>query len=166
MNHLKASIASTDGTIDALVDKGAKFVIDTSNLVHYVGEPEVQAQRAYGDETTPVGVAMGLASNDTGGLIFYIETAKVEGSQQTGLMVKEKIIAAKRNGVKIIILPTANRRDVEMISSNDVEGLQFHFVDKYNEIYDIAFACDDPTMGHHSSEEIQRSPSPPRKVLF
>lgn len=30
---------------------------------------------------------MGLASNDTGGLIFYIETAKVEGSQQTGLMV-------------------------------------------------------------------------------
>lgn len=80
--------------------------------------------------------------------------------------VKEKIIAAKRNGVKIIIFPSANRRDVEMISSNDVKGLEFHFVDKYNEIYDIAFACDDPTMGHHSSEEIQRSPSPPRKVLF
>jgi len=56
--------------------------------------------------------------------------------------VKEKTIAARRSGVKMIIFPSANRRDFDELASNVKEGLQVHFVDTYNEIYDIAFASD------------------------
>ena len=56
--------------------------------------------------------------------------------------MKEKTIAARRSGVKTIIFPSANRRDFDELASNVKEGLQVHFVDTYNEIYDIAFASD------------------------
>ncbi|TVU47322.1 hypothetical protein EJB05_06918, partial [Eragrostis curvula] len=59
--------------------------------------------------------------------------------------VKEKTIAARRSGVKTIIFPSANRRDFDELASNVKEGLEVHFVDKYSEIYDIAFTSDDET---------------------
>ncbi|KAJ1297472.1 hypothetical protein BS78_01G379300 [Paspalum vaginatum] len=59
--------------------------------------------------------------------------------------VKEKTIAARRSGVKTIIFPSANRRDFDELASNVKEGLEVHFVDKYNEIYDIAFTRDAET---------------------
>ncbi|RLN17296.1 hypothetical protein C2845_PM02G28300 [Panicum miliaceum] len=61
--------------------------------------------------------------------------------------VKEKTIAARRSGVKTIIFPSANRRDFDELASNVKEGLEVHFVDTYNEIYDIAFASDAETQG-------------------
>lgn len=59
--------------------------------------------------------------------------------------VKEKTIAARRNGVKAIIFPSANRRDFDELASNIKDGLEVHFVDKYSEIYDIAFTSDAET---------------------
>ena len=59
--------------------------------------------------------------------------------------MKEKTIAARRSGVKTIIFPSANRRDFDELASNVKEGLEVHFVDKYNEIYDIAFTSDTKT---------------------
>jgi ATP-dependent Lon protease len=59
--------------------------------------------------------------------------------------VKEKTIAARRSGVKTIIFPSANRRDFDELASNVKEGLKVHFVDKYGEIYDIAFTSDAET---------------------
>jgi len=58
--------------------------------------------------------------------------------------VKEKTIAARRSGVKTIIFPSANRRDFDELASN-VKGLEVHFVDKYSEIYNIAFTSDTKT---------------------
>ncbi|GJM93199.1 hypothetical protein PR202_ga09739 [Eleusine coracana subsp. coracana] len=52
--------------------------------------------------------------------------------------VKEKIIAARRSGVKTMIFPSTNRRDFDELTSNVKEGLEVHFVDMYSEIYDIA----------------------------
>ncbi|TKV96531.1 hypothetical protein SEVIR_9G434300v4 [Setaria viridis] len=62
--------------------------------------------------------------------------------------VKEKTIAARRSGVKTIIFPSANRRDFDELASNVKEGLEVHFVDKYNEIYDIAFTSDAESPRH------------------
>nr|CAB3501053.1 unnamed protein product [Digitaria exilis] len=59
--------------------------------------------------------------------------------------VKEKTIAARRSGVKTIIFPSANRRDFDELASNVKEGLEVHFVDRYNEIYNIAFTRDTKT---------------------
>lgn len=52
--------------------------------------------------------------------------------------IKEKILAAKRAGVKEIILPSRNRKDVEDISANYLTGLTFHYVDHASEVLSIA----------------------------
>ncbi|KAL4588432.1 hypothetical protein LXL04_001322 [Taraxacum kok-saghyz] len=53
--------------------------------------------------------------------------------------VKEKTIAARRSGVKTIIFPLANKRDFDELAANVKEGLDVHFVDDYNQIFDLAF---------------------------
>ncbi|KAH0459386.1 hypothetical protein IEQ34_012200 [Dendrobium chrysotoxum] len=57
--------------------------------------------------------------------------------------VKEKTIAARRSGVKMIIFPAANRRDFDELSDNVKEGLDVHFIDDYNQIFELAFGSID-----------------------
>ncbi len=52
--------------------------------------------------------------------------------------IKEKILAARRAGIKEIILCAKNEKDIKEIKSNYIEGLQFHFVDRMEEVLDIA----------------------------
>jgi ATP-dependent Lon protease len=42
--------------------------------------------------------------------------------------IKEKILAAKRAGIKKILMPKSNQKDVNEIKSTYLEGLQFHYV--------------------------------------
>ncbi|MFY7843290.1 MAG: endopeptidase La [Rhabdochlamydiaceae bacterium] len=53
--------------------------------------------------------------------------------------VKEKIIAARRSGLKIIILPKANQRDFEELPKEIKDGLEVHFVETYKEVYNVCF---------------------------
>ncbi|KAF8394662.1 hypothetical protein HHK36_020878 [Tetracentron sinense] len=59
--------------------------------------------------------------------------------------VKEKTIAARRSDVKTVIFPSANRRDFDELAANVKEGLEVHFVDDYNQIFDLAFNHDRDT---------------------
>ena len=52
--------------------------------------------------------------------------------------IKEKILAAKRAGIKDIILCQNNKRDIEEIDSEYIKGVEFHFVDKVEEVLEIA----------------------------
>jgi len=52
--------------------------------------------------------------------------------------IKEKILAAKRAGIKEIILCKKNKRDIDEIDENYLKGLEFHFVDRVSEVLDIA----------------------------
>jgi ATP-dependent Lon protease len=52
--------------------------------------------------------------------------------------IKEKILAAKRAGIKEIILSEANRKDLEEIKPVYLEGLSFHHVDTIQQVLDIA----------------------------
>ncbi|RZS96443.1 endopeptidase La [Cecembia calidifontis] len=52
--------------------------------------------------------------------------------------IKEKILAAKRAGIKEIILCEKNKRDIEEIDEEYIKGVTFHFVDKVEEVLDIA----------------------------
>lgn len=52
--------------------------------------------------------------------------------------IKEKILAAKRAGIKEIILSEANRKDLEEIKQVYIEGLKFHHVNTIQEVLDIA----------------------------
>jgi len=52
--------------------------------------------------------------------------------------IKEKILAAKRAGVKDIILCEDNRKDIEEISANYLKGLNFHYVKEMMDVLDVA----------------------------
>ena len=52
--------------------------------------------------------------------------------------IKEKILAAKRAGIKEIILCEENRKDIEEINERYVKGLTFHYVNEMQEVLDIA----------------------------
>jgi ATP-dependent Lon protease len=52
--------------------------------------------------------------------------------------IKEKILAAKRAGIKEIILSKENEKHVNEINTLYLKGLQFHYVDDIQEVLDIA----------------------------
>ncbi len=52
--------------------------------------------------------------------------------------IREKILAAKRAGIKEIILCSENRKDIEDIKKEYLKGLKFHYVDTIAEVLKIA----------------------------
>jgi ATP-dependent Lon protease len=52
--------------------------------------------------------------------------------------IKEKILAAKRSGIKEIILSQKNKRDIIEIEKTYIKGLTFHYVDTVDEVLKIA----------------------------
>jgi ATP-dependent Lon protease len=52
--------------------------------------------------------------------------------------IKEKILAAKRAGIKEIILSERNRKDIEEINERYLKGLKFHFVQEMHEVVTLA----------------------------
>ncbi len=52
--------------------------------------------------------------------------------------IKEKILAAKRAGIKEIILCAENKRDIEEIPEVYLKGLEFHYITDVSEVFDIA----------------------------
>ncbi|HPA15191.1 MAG TPA: endopeptidase La [Desulfobacterales bacterium] len=52
--------------------------------------------------------------------------------------IKEKVLAAHRAGIKTVILPKWNRKDIEDISEKIQREIQFHFVEKMMDVLNIA----------------------------
>ena len=52
--------------------------------------------------------------------------------------IKEKILAAKRAGIKDIILCEENRKNIEEIQAIYLEGLTFHYVNDIKEVLKLA----------------------------
>jgi ATP-dependent Lon protease len=52
--------------------------------------------------------------------------------------IKEKILAAKRAGIKKIIMCFKNKQDVDEIKVDYLKGLQIHYVSKMSEVLDLA----------------------------
>lgn len=52
--------------------------------------------------------------------------------------IKEKILAAKRAGIKEIILCEQNRKDINEIQPEYLKGLTFHYVNNISEVLEIA----------------------------
>ncbi len=53
--------------------------------------------------------------------------------------VKEKLIASRRSGLTTLIFPKENVRDYEELPSYLKKGLKVHFVNHYDEVFEIAF---------------------------
>jgi len=52
--------------------------------------------------------------------------------------IREKILAAKRAGIKEVILCRENKKDIEEINEDYLKGLTFHFVEDISEVIDLA----------------------------
>lgn len=72
--------------------------------------------------------------------------------------VKEKLIAAHRAGLKTVILPKENKKDLEDIPKNVLQDLQIDFVSHMDEVLKIALKKPIPTSTPHPMET-------PRPVL-
>jgi ATP-dependent Lon protease len=56
--------------------------------------------------------------------------------------IKEKILAAKRSGIKEIVLSAKNKRDIDEIEKHYIKGLIFHYVDSIDEVLKVALLKD------------------------
>lgn len=56
--------------------------------------------------------------------------------------IKEKIMAARRAGIKCVIMPSANRRDFEEIPEYLKDGLEVNFAEDYDDVYQVALGKD------------------------
>jgi len=53
--------------------------------------------------------------------------------------VKEKVVAARRSGLTTLIFPKENAREYEELPDYIKKGLTIHFVEHYDEVFNIAF---------------------------
>ncbi|MDT7856771.1 endopeptidase La [Rubrivirga sp. S365] len=56
--------------------------------------------------------------------------------------IKEKVLAARRAGLSCVVLPEKNRKDVEEIKDEAVEGLEVHYVKRITEALDVLLEPD------------------------
>lgn len=54
--------------------------------------------------------------------------------------IKEKMLAARRSGIKEIILPVDNRKDIEEIKPAYIKGIKFHYVEQMSEVVHLALS--------------------------
>jgi len=52
--------------------------------------------------------------------------------------IKEKVLAAKRAGIKEIIMCWQNEKDIESIDPGFIKGIQFHYVKTLQQVLDLA----------------------------
>ena len=52
--------------------------------------------------------------------------------------IKEKILAAKRAGIKDVIMCWQNEKDVQEINSQYIKGMKFHYIKTMQQVLDLA----------------------------
>jgi ATP-dependent Lon protease len=62
--------------------------------------------------------------------------------------IKEKALAAKRAGLKTILLPDRNAKDLEDVPDEVRQGLEFKFISSVDEIAAIALAPEEAVLPH------------------
>ncbi|GIL92222.1 hypothetical protein Vretimale_18475 [Volvox reticuliferus] len=58
--------------------------------------------------------------------------------------VKEKVLAARRSGVKVVVFPEGNKPEYEDLPSELKQGLEPHFVSSYDQVFDLALGPNEP----------------------
>ena len=69
--------------------------------------------------------------------------------------IKEKILAAKRAGIKDIILCKENQKDIDEIPEMYLKGVTFHYVDNVKEVWDLVLT--DELVENHQVFEIDNT---------
>ncbi len=78
--------------------------------------------------------------------------------------LKEKVLAARRNLVKTILIPKFNKRDLDKLDDNVKEGITFHLVGDMEEVLKYAFPNDKFPYRNVKAEKQQEQPSPEERI--
>ncbi len=71
--------------------------------------------------------------------------------------LKEKILAAHRGNIKMVIIPKDNEKDLTEVPQNVQNALQIVFVDHIDEVLDIAFVKEDGAYNNADASDVQVS---------
>ncbi|MFA5447809.1 MAG: endopeptidase La [Sphaerochaeta sp.] len=72
--------------------------------------------------------------------------------------LKEKVLAARRNKIKEIIIPQFNKRDLDKLDETVTKGITFHLVGTIDEVLKIAFPDDAKRKSVHKPAQVESSP--------
>ena len=68
--------------------------------------------------------------------------------------LKEKILAAHRGNIKMVIIPKDNEKDLVEVPQNVQNALEIVFVEHIDEVLDIAFVKDEENFGETITPEV------------
>ena len=82
--------------------------------------------------------------------------------------LKEKVIAAKHAGIKTVIVPERNRKDIAELGKEVTKDLQFAYVSNTAEVLQIALGADDKrpdgeARSRRSVKEVRQEQAQPRE---
>jgi ATP-dependent Lon protease len=66
--------------------------------------------------------------------------------------IKEKMLAARRAGIKTVILSQENRKDMAEVPNNVKGKMEFKFVDHVDKVLEIALRPAEPVLEENPSE--------------
>ncbi len=76
--------------------------------------------------------------------------------------IKEKTLAAKRAGIKTVVLPSRNEKDVDEIEKDVIEGIHFRYLDRMDPLLDLVLEktpVADPEVKYAGKSDNNRSDS-------
>jgi ATP-dependent Lon protease len=76
--------------------------------------------------------------------------------------VKEKVLAAYRAGLRNVILPTGNERDLRDVPDDVRSGIRFQFVDRMDDVLRLALLAEDATFADAQAAAVQVGDGAPR----
>ena len=77
--------------------------------------------------------------------------------------VKEKVLAAHRAGLKEVLLPSENERDLEEIPAEVQKALKFHWVDRLDEAVKICLVSEKPVAAKKAAKKAVTAKKAPAK---
>lgn len=78
--------------------------------------------------------------------------------------LKEKVLAARRNLVKTILIPKFNKRDLDKLEDNVKEGIEFHLAGDMEEVLKYAFPNDRYPYRENAEVQDKVQPSPEERI--
>ncbi len=76
--------------------------------------------------------------------------------------IKEKVLAARRAGIREVVLPTRNRKDLVDIPAPLQEGMTFHFVENVDEVIQLALGVQLAPRAGTTPESTERAAGGPQ----
>jgi len=58
--------------------------------------------------------------------------------------LKEKLLAAHRSGIKTVVVPKDNKRDLEEVPRNILRRINIKLVENMSEVFEVAFSTEEP----------------------